>query len=184
MTFPANEEVVEQVNSIGSTPWTGKAYRHTASRRDPFSGAGARLFGGRWNPRGIVPAIYLAVPESTCMGELERAAESQGSDVEAFLAAPRIFHRFDVAGLEVLDLRSQERLESVGLTMEDIQGDDWEACQLVGHAAWFLNFSGVLAPSAYGSGYVLTVFEDRIGPGVLDVVDSEPLDVSLYRALK
>lgn len=117
------------------------------------------------------------------MGELERAAASQGSDAEAFLAAPRTFHRLDVLGLEVLDLQSQERLELVGLAMEDIEGEDWEACQLVGHAAWFLDFSGVLAPSAYGSGYVLTVFEDRIGPGVLEVVESEPLDVPLYRAL-
>lgn len=117
------------------------------------------------------------------MGELDRAAESQGISPDALLRAPRTFHTLQVTDMPILDLRKSSSLERVGLLMDDIRDDDWSACQLIGHAAWFLEFAGVLAPSALGSGYVLTAFEDRIGPGALRILTSEPLDVSLYRRL-
>lgn len=31
---------------------------------------------------------------------------------------------------------------------DDIYGDDWSACQAVGHAAWFLHVQGILVPAA------------------------------------
>ncbi|GAB3552208.1 RES family NAD+ phosphorylase [Arthrobacter tumbae] len=183
MSSPANDEVVAQVDRIGATPFSGLAYRYTATRRDPLSGAGARLFGGRWNPRGIYAATYLAIPESACMGELDRAAASQGMAAVTFLEAPKTFHSLTVTNLPVLDLRAAEMLEQVGLTMDDIAGDEWDACQSVGHAAWFLEFGGVLAPSATGRGYVLAAFEDRVEPGSIAVVTSAPLNPTLYNEL-
>ncbi|MBM7781814.1 RES domain-containing protein [Arthrobacter tumbae] len=85
--------------------------------------------------------------------------------------------------MPVLDLRAAEMLEQVGLTMDDIAGDEWDACQSVGHAAWFLEFGGVLAPSATGRGYVLAAFEDRVEPGSIAVVTSAPLNPTLYNEL-
>lgn len=184
MSSPANDEVVAQVDRIGATPFSGQTYRYTAARRDPLSGAGARLFGGRWNPRGIYATTYLALPESACIGELDMAATSQGMTSETFLAAPKVFHSLAVTRLPVLDLRAPETLEQVGLTIDDIAGDDWDACQSVGHAAWFLEFGGVLAPSATGNGYVLAAFEDRIDPGSITVTSSTPLTPTLYKQLR
>jgi RES domain-containing protein len=103
---------------------------------------------------------------------------------EMFLTAPKKFHVLQVTALPVLDLRDPTALDQVGLTMDDITGDDWEACQLVGHAAWFLEFGGVLAPSASQRGYVLAVFEDRASPGAVEVVSSTRLDLALYKELR
>ena len=57
------------------------------------------------------------------------------------------------------------------------------ACQMVGHAAWFLRFQGILAPSASGTGMVLTLFESRLGPGSVLVKSSDDLTLSLYEEL-
>lgn len=76
MTQSLDEDLVQRVNDLGSTPWTGTCYRHVAGQRDPLSGVGARLKGGRWNPPGI-STVYLALPAMACMAELDRLAESQ-----------------------------------------------------------------------------------------------------------
>lgn len=61
-------------------------------------------------------------------------------------------HTLDAHDLRVLDLRSDSALNQVGLTTDDIADEDWTACQAVGHAAYFLDYDGVLAPSASGLG--------------------------------
>lgn len=74
-----DEDLVQRVNDLGAgiaSAWSGKTYRHVATRRDPLSGAGARMFGGRWNPPDSFNAIYLAEPAGACMAELDRIAAS------------------------------------------------------------------------------------------------------------
>lgn len=117
------------------------------------------------------------------MGELDRMAQSQGMSAVDFLGAPKTFHSLAVSNLPVLDLRSNDALENVGLSLDDICDDDWTACQSIGHAAWFLEMGGIFAPSASGIGYVLTVFEDRIEPGQIRLMESRPLDAQLYADL-
>lgn len=178
-TFP-DEALVEAVNDLSATEWTGLAYRHTRQGRDPLSGAGARRHGGRWNPLGR-PTIYLAQPVGTCVLEFARMAEATGAAPASLIRRGWQLHRVEVVGLPVLDLRSTESLHHVGLDVEDIGDDDWTACQTVGEAAHFLSYAGIVAPSATGSGLVVAAFEDRIEPGQLKVLGSELLDESTYR---
>ena len=180
---PLDEDLVQRVNDLGATPWSGTTYRHVTSRRDPLSGTGARMFGGRWNPQDSFNAIYLAEPAAACAGELVRLAAAQGLRVADLIAAGRTLHTIAVRELPVLDLRGDTAREKVGLELTDIADDDWTACQSVGQAAHFLNFGGVLAPSATGVGLVLTAFESRLRLGQLTVQSSEPLTAELYAEL-
>lgn len=182
MNDELDENVVERVNELGGTAWSGRTYRQAKHGRDPLSGVGARMFGGRWNPRDVFPAIYLAQPRSTCLRELDRAAAASGIDPLVLLQAGYDLHTVDVEGLLVLDLREPEALRHVGLTIEDVLDDDRTACQAVGHAAWFLDLEGVIAPSASGDGLVVTAFEMRLRPGTLEVAASVPLDAVEYAA--
>jgi len=175
------DEMAERVDRLGTITWSGATFRHTAKRRDPLSGVGARLAGGRWNPKGLFAALYLATPVRACMAELERAAASQGWTVPEMLAAGRTLHEIEVTDARLVDLRPAGNLDAVGLTPGDISDDDWEPCQLVGHAAWFLGFDGVIASSASGQGDVVTGFEARLGPGMISVTTSTDLDEALYR---
>lgn len=183
MTAPLDEDVVQHVNDAGTTAWSGLAYRFTNARRDPLSGEGSYKFGGRWNPRGVFAAIYLALPRATALLEFQRRADAAAMDPPDMLRAGYVLHTIEVRELPVLDLREEQALAEVGLGLDDITAEDWTACQSVAHAAWFLDYGGVLAPSAAGRGLVLTAFETRLEPGQLAVTESIRLDPAAYEEL-
>ncbi|GAA0305609.1 RES domain-containing protein [Kineococcus aurantiacus] len=182
MTAPLNEEVLQRVADLGTTQWSGTTYRTVSSRRDPLSGEGARRMGGRWNPPGFA-TIYLASPVGTCLGELERTSTAGGTTVASRLKAGIKLYTVEALKLEVLDLRTPEALDQVGLSSDDFVDDDHTACQSVGHAATFLGCHGVLAPSATGTGLVLAAYEPRLGPGQLTVSEERDLTTALYESL-
>ncbi|MFL6137489.1 MAG: RES domain-containing protein [Frankiaceae bacterium] len=181
MSDQLDEGVVQRVNDLGTVLWSGQAYRYTSAGRDPLSGVGARLYGGRWNPRGSFPTIYLAQPAAACTAEFDRASRANNTDPLVRLRAPHELHTITVTGAPLLDLRTEGALRYVGLAFEDIQDDDWTACQAVGHAAWFLETAGVVAPSATGAGIVIAVFENRLRPGQLRLRSSVTLDEATYQ---
>lgn len=184
MSEALDEGLVQRVDARGTTPWSGECFRYTAARRDPLSGEGARRFGGRWNPPLLFPAIYFADSARACMVEVERAAKAASTTAEKMLEAAYRLHTVDVAELEILDLRTPDAQEAVGLEVDDIFGDDWAACQAVGHAAWFLHMQGVLASAAGGVGLVVTAYGQRIRPGQLAVRTSIDLTAEEYRLLR
>lgn len=179
MTIVPNESLLQAIDSIGRTTWTGETFRYTTARREPLSGEGARRFGGRYNPPDLFPTIYLGQPIAACMREVERAAEDRHLTVEGMLSVPHALHTIDVARIEVLDLTDPAAQELVGLEASDLTGD-WAPCQAVGHAAWFLEFHGVLAPSAVGAGVTLALFEHRTTPGLVKLRSTVPLSHSVY----
>lgn len=185
MTHPLDEALVQRVDDLGTTRWSGTCYRHVSGKRDPLSGVGARLIGGRWNPSGI-STVYLALPACTCMAELDRVAASQNVTVDDLLRATagRTLSTVGVTELAVLDLRDAAARNHVGLDLDDIADDDRTACQAVGQSADFLQLQGVLAPSAAGGGWVCAVYESRVFPGQLNVKTSQPLNAELYRQLR
>ncbi|TCU43324.1 RES domain-containing protein [Curtobacterium sp. PhB146] len=178
-----DDELVERIDQLGATSWSGATYRYTTARRDPLSGAGARLNGGRWNPPDIFATVYLGTPLSATVGELDRLAESQGSTPERLLRVPYLLHTVAVTELQVLDLTGPAALDRLGLTLDDIADDDWTACQAIGQAAWFLGLGGVLAPSASGAGLVLAAFETRAAVA-LTVEDSTPFTPELLATIR
>lgn len=184
MNDALDEGLVQRVDARGATPWSGECFRYTGAHRDALSGEGARRFGGRWNPPLLFPAIYLADSARACMVQVERVAGAASTTAEKMLEAPYRLHTIGVEELAVLDLRSPEAQEAVGLEIEDIFGDDWAACQAVGHAAWFLHMQGVIAPAAGGVGLVITAYEQRTRPGQVTVLRGTDLTPATYRALR
>lgn len=184
MTTSLNEDVVQRVNDLGPTPWSGTTYRYTSNGRDPLSGEGARRFGGRWNPREAFPAVYLAQPVATCLAELGRTSSAGGISPQSRLRAGVTLHTIEAANLRVLDLTDPSAQDQVGLDADDIADEDHTACQMVGHAAHFLGYQGVLAPSATGAGLVITAFEVRLHPGQLTLSDSHALTQQVYEQLR
>jgi RES domain-containing protein len=179
-----DEGLVQRIDAHGTVQWSGTCFRYTSAHREPLSGEGARRFGGRWNPPLLFSAIYLADSAHACMVEVERAAQAASTTPEKMLEAHYRLHAIDATDLAVLDLTTPEAREAVGLEDDDIYGDDWSACQAVGHAAWFLHVQGLLVPAAGGVGLVITAYEQRTRPGQLQVSHSEDLTPTRYRELR
>lgn len=165
----ATPNLYRVLDELGPSYIDGDFFRHTGPNRDPLSGTGASLLGGRWNPPGI-ETVYLARPLATCRAEFHRMAAGQGSGTESFL--PRTVHTIAVTDLQVTDLTAEGAMAAVGLSIEALDGP-FEACQFVGDVASTLGLGGVLAPSASGSGEVLAVFSRQAHKGELTVLRSE-----------
>ena len=152
-------ELLEAIDRLGFTAWTGLTFRHTAPGRVGLSGAGSRIFGGRWNPPDTVPTLYLSQPREACIAEFHRMAAGQARGPSSFL--PRTIHHIQVTDIHILDLTG-DGLGDVGLADMDLVDGDWSACQLVGQAAHFLGAAGVMANSATQLGITIAVFETRV----------------------
>lgn len=73
------------------SPFTAPLWRmiHPARQREPFSGEGARLYGGRWNPKGW-PALYLATDHATAVAEYYQSYPKPGMLIPYTLQADTI----------------------------------------------------------------------------------------------
>jgi len=165
-------DLLQAIDDLGATSWTGEAFRHTAPQYQALSGSGASAIGGRWNPKGVA-TVYLAFPQSACVAEFIRLAQGQARGVDSFL--PRDLHTIRVENIDVLDLTTQKARNAVGITMNDIDSVDRSACQEVGGAAHYLGIQGVLAPSATRIGFVLAAFERNLRRGQLTLLETRPL---------
>ncbi|MEX2228197.1 MAG: RES family NAD+ phosphorylase [Dehalococcoidia bacterium] len=165
-------DILGAIDALGTTTWSGIAFRHTSEGRAPLSGEGARQAGGRWNPPGV-PAIYLAETLETCIAEFRRMAGGQARGPISFR---RTLHRIRVSGLSVLDVSTETAMESVRLTYSDVTSDDRTVCQGIGYLARYLGIEAVLALSATGRGRAIAVFPDvDQAASKLEVIESQPM---------
>jgi len=154
--------LVAAIDELGSVPFSAEVFRHVASGRDPRSGRGTRVFGGRWNPPDSFAVIYCGLDVATVIDEFHRLARRQGVAARGFLA--RELHRLSVDLLAVLDLRGADARRTIGLSDRELRSDDLSACQAIGAAAHSVGIEGILAPSAANGGTALAVFLDALRP--------------------
>ena len=89
-----------------------QGWRHLSPRYDPLSGEGARLHGGRFNPPGSFPVLYLCQSRPCAVAELRHLGERQAIGVEGLL--PRVLYRYEIALDRVLDLEDVPLLVELG----------------------------------------------------------------------
>jgi len=136
--------IVALVDLLVPAAFQGAAYRHIDPTRDPLSGAGAPVNGGRWNPRESFAVLYLGLSPEVVHAEFERMASRAGRSVSDFL--PRTLVTYEIA-LVAVDLRADAARRVVELTEGDIAAADASKCQDVGEAAHYLGREGILGPS-------------------------------------
>lgn len=141
-----------------------------------MSGAGARIFGGRWNPPEVVATIYVATTETGCRLELERLLASQARGSVSF---PRQLHRLTLTDIVAVNLTSDAALDAVGLSPADVEDDDWSACQAVGNAVQYLGAQALRARSATCDGDISALYEPHLRPGQLALVATGEIPPSI-----
>lgn len=165
-------DLIAAVDALEPVYWSGTTFRNTSGGRAPLSAVGARMQGGRWNPRDSFPALYFALSLETWYAEFLRPAFRQANGPSSL---PRDIHTVQVTGVRIVDLRSDENLAAVGLAREGIP-DQTKLCKEIGDAIHFLKSDGLLAPSATGEGDILVLLEDIVPLARLHVLRTEPMD--------
>lgn len=121
-------------------PLTGGRYQGPLYRalnpvyaREPLSGRGAELYGGRFNARGT-PALYAALDPATALREASQVGSLQPTTL--------VSYRADLG--PVFDARDAAELERYGQSPQTLGGPGWRATMLEVGVAPTQEFARVL----------------------------------------
>lgn len=94
----------------------GKLYRalNPIHAREPLSGEGARLYGGRFNPRGV-PALYLSLSIMTALREANQVGSFQ----------PTTLVCYDAEIQSLFDTRDEAALAAQKMHPADLADPGW-----------------------------------------------------------
>lgn len=129
-------------------------------RRQVLSLEGSLRFGGRYNPPFEFGALYLGLSRETCWAELARKHEGPLRRAAFHLAT------LTVRLQRVLDLTDPTVCRQLGIDPAMlVQPADYTLTRSIARAARENGFEAILAPSAAGTGPILSIFTDRLAPG-------------------
>lgn len=151
------------------------AWRITRAGRDPLRGSAAN---GRWSPGGTVEVLYTSLERDGALAEigfrlsLEPVWPSriQHQLNEIAVKADRALHFADVASLSAF-----------GVDVARYESFDYEATKAIAAAAHFMEFDGLIVPSARHGSSNLVIFMDRGVASSLELRQSHPVDWSAWK---
>lgn len=147
--------------------YQGRAHRQQSVGHDPRSGAGARRAGGRFNPPGSFPVLYLCLSPDCCVAELRQAARSLAVPVSALL--PRELYTYEAALNRVLDLRDKRVRRQLNVELAELLDTNRIASRELGVAAFRAEWQAIICPSRTGIGDVVAVFPEHAAGSIVDV---------------
>jgi RES domain-containing protein len=120
--------------------FNGLVYRalNPAYAKDPYSGEGARLYGGRFNPKGTL-ALYLSLSPVTALREANQVGHLQPTLMLAYEA------RID----ELFNATDMKALEKAGMTPEKLADSGWRDQMLENSQAYTQIFSASLIKKGF-----------------------------------
>jgi len=128
--------------------YIGPLYRalNPVYAREPLSGRGAALYGGRFNPKGT-ETLYTALDPATALRESNQVGDLQPTVLVSYKA--------DLG--PVFDTRDTEGLVVHGLTTEALADPGWRAAMLDGRPVPTQDFAKALISDGY-AGLVVRSF--------------------------
>ena len=157
--------------------YSGPLYRalNPVYARDPLSGRGAELYGGRFNAKGT-PALYAALSPVTALREANQAGSLQPTVLESY--------RADLG--PIFDTRNSSQLERRGMSEDALADPGWRTRMFEGNAVPTQDFArelmadglaGLLirsyAKGASWAAFNMVIWRWADGHCDLEVVDDE-----------
>lgn len=149
-----DRDLLDALEALPNETYSGTAWRTAWEKRDPLVGSTG---GGRWDPWGSVEVLYTST-------------ESNGSIAEAYyhLSQSPIFSSSNVllyklkVGLERVLTFSEDLLVQFGIEEPLASRLDHTKTQAISGAVRFLEYQGMLVPSARWGCSNLVIFMDQI----------------------
>jgi hypothetical protein len=168
--------ILDALEKLRPEPYDSDVWRVARKGRDPLSGSSAN---GRWGAPGELEVLYASEARDGALAEV-------GFRLSLEPVWPsRIQHQIHVLAVKterLLRLVNIRELEKLGVDIARYESFDYSATQAIAAAAHFLEFDGLLVPSARFGCSNLAVFTDRVTQGgQLQVVSSEGVDWGEWR---
>lgn len=149
-------ELLDALQDAPVGPLEVAAWRHMFGEHPPDQ---ENVRGARWNPPGVA-ALYLSRERRGAIAEADHALAIQPlrSRVQ------RRVYAIELTLSKVIDLSDPAVLARTGLTDTDLADDDHAACQEVGAAVDWLEYDGLLVPSARSPVMNLVIYPAHRAP--------------------
>jgi len=146
--------------SLKDGRYTGALYRalNPVYAREPLSGRGAELYGGRFNPKGA-PAIYTALDPTGALREANQVGSLQPTVLVSYIA--------DL--VPIFDTRDVRELERHGMTESELADPGWRTKMLEGHNVPTQEFAGRLITDGF-AGILVRGFAKGASEGDFNIV--------------
>jgi hypothetical protein len=168
--------VLDALEKLDPEPIDSDVWRVTRKGRDPLRGSSAS---GRWGAPGELEVLYTSEQRDGALSEVGYRLSLE--PVWPSLIQHEI-HVLAVKTNRMLRLVDTAELERLGVDILRYETFEYGATQAIAAAAHFLEFDGLLVPSARFACNNLALFTDRVThPGYLQLVSSEDVDWSDWR---
>jgi hypothetical protein len=166
-----DRSVLDALEKLEPEPLDSDVWRVARKGRDPLRGSSAS---GRWGAPGELEVLYASEQRDGAVAEVGYRLSLE--PVWPSLIQHQI-HVLAVKTERMLRLVDMAELEHLGVDISRYETFEYGATQAIAAAAHFLEFDGLLVPSARFSCNNLALFTDRVShAGYLQLVSSEDVD--------
>jgi hypothetical protein len=168
--------LLDSIDALDREVVSLEAWRVVRIGRDPLQGAPSR---SRWCNETF-DVLYTSLERDGAVAEIFSLLNSQPvfpTKIEAHA------HLISVNLTRVLRLDGMESLAALGVEVSRFKERDYVRTQAIADAAHFLDFEGLIVPSARWNCLNLVIFSDRIVPDAIShkESESEPIDWTAWR---
>ena len=170
--------LLDALEELGSELFDGSVWRVTRAGRDPLRGSAAN---GRWSPTGAFEVLYTSLEQEGALAEIGYRLSLEPIWPSRM---QHEVHELEVGldrALRLVDLTALQRL---GVETSRFASFDYTATQAIAAAAHFLQFDGLIAPSARHGTNNLMIFSEMSVGIRLNVVWSTRVDWSAWRVAR
>lgn len=150
-----DRELLDVLEALPAEPYAGDVWRTTWKSRDPLVGSSS---GGRWSPSDAYEVLYTSVDPDGSLAEVYYHL----SQAPVFSSGEVLQYRLTVELDRMLRLTDTGLMEQLGIEDTLASRLDNEKSQAIGSAARFLDFQGLIVPSARWDCQNLVLFLDRL----------------------
>jgi RES domain-containing protein len=171
-----DRSVLDALEKLDPQLFDSDVWRVARKGRDPSRGSSAN---GRWGAPGELEVLYTSEQRDGALAEVGYRLSLE--PVWPSLIQHQI-HVLAVRAERALRLVDMRELEKLGVDISRYETFEYGATQAIAAAAHFLEFDGMLAPSARFACSNLVLFMDRVSQtGHIQLVSSEDVDWSDWR---
>lgn len=171
--------MLDALDAIAPTSFEGDVWRIARQGRDALRGSTAQ---GRWGPDGAFEVLYTSLERDGALAEIGYRLTLE--PVWPSRLAHEL-HRIAALADRTLRFADISALQPLGVDPARYESLDYAATQAIAAAAHFLEFDGLLVPSARAPCLNLVIFLDRLGPSCrLGVRESSAVDWDAWRAAR
>jgi RES domain-containing protein len=172
-----DRELLDALESRPSEAFSGETWRVTVKGRDALRGSTS---GGRWSPPGEFEVVYTSLAGAGALAEIGYRLSMEPvwpSRLEHEL------HRITARTNNSLRFADLSSLSTLGVDIRRYASFEYSVTQAIAAAAFFLDFDGLVVPSARSTELNLVIFTEKLDVGQqLKVEASEPVDWSAWRS--